>query len=214
MHENDEASKAPDTPPADEAEMKESDEAESEPEDLDTEMPEEETEPEDLQERLLRLQAEFDNYRKRIESRFSEAAQFAGESILLKFLQVLDNLERALRADFVEDPKAAKDGLAAIVQQMVQILKREDVRPIESHGKTFDPYFQHAVATSNDPDVPDGTIVEEFQRGYMIKERVLRPALVVVNRHVVPSVVDETGDDEIEVDVEFDDMEDPEEEGE
>lgn len=137
----------------------------------------------ELEDRLLRVQAEFDNFRKRMEGRFQEAAKYASENILLKVLEIADNLERAVNTDFESDPKSAKEGVKAILLQIEQLLGREEVRPIDSLGKPFDPYYQHAVSTINNPDEPDGIVIEEYQRGYMLKEKVLRPALVVVNRH-------------------------------
>lgn len=137
----------------------------------------------DLFERLQRLQAEFENYRKRMDARFSEMTQFASEGILLKMLEVYDNLVRAGEIDFGKDPKGAKEGIKAIRQQMDKILSLEGVRPIESAGKEFDPYYQHAVSTRNDPTLPDGIVAEEYQTGYMLREKVLRPAIVCVNRH-------------------------------
>ncbi|MFW9788751.1 MAG: nucleotide exchange factor GrpE [Candidatus Thorarchaeota archaeon] len=137
----------------------------------------------DLLDRLQRLQAEFDNYRKRMDARFSDVAKFASEDILLKVIDVYDNLLRAIEMDFVKDPKAAKDGISAIQQQFEKMLSSEGVRPIESVGLEFDPYYQHAVQRMYDPEKPDGVILEEFQRGYMLKEKVLRPAVVCVNRH-------------------------------
>jgi molecular chaperone GrpE len=147
-----------------------------------------------LIDRLQRLQAEFDNYRKRMDTRFSEAARFASEGIILKVLEVYDNLRRALEMDFEKDPKAAKEGINAIQQQLDKILTMEGVRPIESVGKEFDPYYQHAVQRVNDPEKPDGLVLDEFQRGYMLKEKVLRPAVVLVNRH--ESFTAETSNDE------------------
>ena len=147
-----------------------------------------------LIDRLQRLQAEFDNYRKRMDTRFSEAARFASEGIILKILEVYDNLLRALEMDFEKDPKAAKEGINAIQQQLDKILTMEGVRPIESVGKEFDPYYQHAVQRVNDPEKPDGLVLDEFQRGYMLKEKVLRPAVVLVNRH--EGLTAETSNDE------------------
>ncbi|MFX1579203.1 MAG: nucleotide exchange factor GrpE [Promethearchaeota archaeon] len=147
-----------------------------------------------LIDRLQRLQAQFDNYRKRMDTRFSEAARFASEGIILKVLEVYDNLLRALEMDFEKDPKAAKEGINAIQQQLDKILTMEGVRPIESVGKEFDPYYQHAVQRANDPEKPDGLVLDEFQRGYMLKEKVLRPAVVLVNRH--ESLTAETSNDE------------------
>ena len=147
-----------------------------------------------LIDRIQRLQAEFDNYRKRMDTRFSEAARFASEGIILKVLEVYDNLLRALEMDFEKDPKAAKEGINAIQQQLDKILTMEGVRPIESVGKEFDPYYQHAVQRVNDPEKPDGLVLDEFQRGYMLKEKVLRPAVVLVNRH--ESLTAKTSNDE------------------
>ncbi|MFW9834550.1 MAG: nucleotide exchange factor GrpE, partial [Candidatus Thorarchaeota archaeon] len=156
-----------------------------------------------LLDRLQRLQAEFDNYRKRMDTRFSEAARFASEGIILKVLEVYDNLLRALEMDFEKDPKAAKEGINAIQQQLDKILTLEGVRPIESVGKEFDPYYQHAVQRVNDPEKPDGLVLDEFQRGYMLKEKVLRPAVVLVNRHESPTAKisnDEENNDDLDND--------------
>lgn len=136
-----------------------------------------------LFDRLQRLQAEFDNYRKRMDARFLEASKFASEGILLKLLDVYDNLLRALEIDFSKDPKGAEAGIGAIRQQMDKILTTEGVRPIKSVGSQFDPYYQQSIGTRNNPELPDGVVAEEYQVGYMLKERVLRPAIVCVNRH-------------------------------
>jgi molecular chaperone GrpE len=140
----------------------------------------------ELADQLLRVQAEFDNYRKRMESRFMDAAKFASEGIILKVLEILDNIERAVEVDFSLDPKSAQKGVIAIEQQIRSLLTKENVRPIESLGKQFDPYYQHAVGTVTNDDKPDGVIVEVYQKGYMLKEKVLRPAMVCVNRHEIP----------------------------
>ncbi len=140
--------------------------------------------------RLQRLQAEFENYRKRMDARFTEAARFAGEGIMLKVIEIRDNMERALEVDFAKDPSSAKAGIEGILKQTDKLLQAEEVRPIESLGKVFDPYYQHAVRTTNDSEKPDGVITEEYQRGYMIREKVLRPAVVCVNRHESDSAED------------------------
>lgn len=188
---------------------------------VDTEMPEEPVEsseevfeltPEDQMEVLLKqeceksqdflnrlqhLQADFQNYRKRMDSRFAEAARFAGENILLKVIEVRDNIRRALEADFEKDPSAARTGIEAILKQVDKLLGSEDVRPIESVGKAFDPYYQHAIHTISDSEKPDGLIVEEYQKGYMLKEKVLRPAVVCVNRHEEDSANDDSEEDQV-----------------
>ena len=145
---------------------------------------------EDFLNRLQRLQAEFENYRKRMDSRFEKAARFAGEGIMLKVVEIRDNVKRALEADFAKDPASAKAGIEGILKQIDKLLQSEEVRPIESLGEKFDPYYQHAVHTANDTEKPDGIIVEEYQQGYMIREKVLRPAVVCVNRHELDSAED------------------------
>ncbi len=150
-----------------------------------TQIEEESEKSKDLLDQLQRLQAEFDNYRKRMDNRFSEVTKFASEDIILKILDVFDNISRALEMDFAKDPKAAKAGVEAIQKQLDTMLTKEGVRPIESVGKTFDPYYQHAVQRIADLEKPDGIILEEYQKGYMLKEKVLRPAVVCVNRHEV-----------------------------
>lgn len=157
---------------------------------------EESEKSEDLLDRLQRLQAEFDNYRKRMDNRFSEATKFASEDVILKILDVYDNILRALEMDFTKDPTAAKDGVEAIRKQLDTMLSKEGVRPIESIGKTFDPYYQHAAQRIVDSEKPDGVILEEYQKGYMLKERVLRPAVVCVNRHEVHPVEESSDDDD------------------
>jgi len=148
---------------------------------------EERAQANNLLDRLQRLQAEFENYKKRIDGRSQEAAKFAREGVLLKLLEVYDNIERALEIDFKKDPVAAKEGIGAIEKQISKILSLEDVRPIEPLNKEFDPYYQHAVSRTSNPDLPDGEVVEVYQKGYMLKEKVLRPAIVCVNRHENPS---------------------------
>ena len=137
----------------------------------------------ELHDKHLRLQAEFDNYRKRMNARFDEVTQFASEGILLKVLDVVDNLQRALETDFTADPRSSKEGVAAINKQLEKILQNEQVRPIESIGKEFDPYYQNAINSISDDSLPDKTVVQEYQKGYMIRDKVLRPAVVCVNRH-------------------------------
>lgn len=139
----------------------------------------------DLTERLQRLQAEFENYKKRMNKRIDDIRGVAGESILLKLLEVYDNVERALEVDFEENPEAAEEGVAAIRKQLGKLFTHEGVRPIECDGKQFDPYYQHAVQKVHNPDKPDGVVLEEYQKGYMLKNKVLRPALVCVNRHKI-----------------------------
>ncbi len=144
---------------------------------------------------LQHARADFENYRKRMESRIGEVTRAANDELILKMLDICDNLERAAMDDFAANPQAAKDGVEAILQQMNKLLASEEVRPIESLGKQYDPYYHSSVSRLADPDKPDGVVVEEYQRGYMIREKVLRPALVSVNRHESPAL-DQTDSEE------------------
>lgn len=165
---------------------------------LATKLDEECEKSKDLYDQLQRLQAEFENYRKRMDNHIFEARKFASEEILLKFLDIYDNLLRAQDMDFVTDPVSAKKGIEAIMQQFDKTLIAEEVRPIESIGKIFDPYYQHAVNRVSNLDKPEGIILEEYQRGYMLKDRVLRPAVVSVNHHETHSA-QENDDNESEI---------------
>lgn len=138
---------------------------------------------EDLVERLKRQQADFENYKKRTENRYVEFTKFASEGILLKVVDVLDDLDRALQADSAKDSEATMKGIAGIRANLAKMLSQEGVQPIDSVGRPFDSYYQHAVQRTCDLEKPDNLVVEEYKRGYMLKEKVLRPALVCVNKH-------------------------------
>lgn len=161
-------------------------ETESDEEEGDKELLEVQQRADELLEKLMRVQAEFENYRKRMNDRFSEATKYASESILLKVLDIYDNLERALEVDFDENPQAARKGIEAIWKQMQKLFEQEDVRQIEALNQPFDAYYQHSVGKVCDTEKPDGTVVEVYQKGYMIHDKVLRPALVCVNRYETP----------------------------
>ncbi len=165
----------------------------------------------EIEDKYLRLQAEFDNYRKRMNARFEEVAQYASEGIILKILDVVDNLERALETDFQANPEAARDGIRAIIDQVEKIFLAEQVRPIEVLGKEFDPYYQNAINTANDESLPDKTVIQEYQKGYMIRDKVLRPAVVSINRHQMAE--EQTVSEEVEMDNDSTGNEESESEG-
>ncbi len=183
--------------PLDDGEEKNESTKDTSTEDLEKALADEKKRSEDLFSQLQRVQADYDNYRKRMLSRMEEATKFASEKILLKILDVYDNLERALETDFAADPEAAKSGVEAIQKQIDKIFGQEGVRQIESLGTQFDPYYQHSVGTVNKSETPDKEVVEVYQKGYMLHEKVLRPALVCVNRYEVISNNDdeETSDE-------------------
>ena len=133
-----------------------------------------------LQERLLRLAAEFDNYRKRIDRERRDQADAAVANAIEDVLPIVDNLERALQAPAGGDAEVYRKGVELIYQQMVDLLRKRGVTPIDSVGTAFDPNIHQAVSHEASPDHADGTVIEEFRRGYKIGDRLLRPAMVKV----------------------------------
>jgi molecular chaperone GrpE len=133
-----------------------------------------------LQDRLLRTAAEFDNYRKRIERERRELSEFAAADVLTELLPILDNLERALQAPSAGDADVYRKGVEMIQRQMLDLLRKRGVTPIEAVGADFDPNYHQAVTHDTSPGHRDGEVIEELQRGYMLGERLLRPAMVKV----------------------------------
>jgi molecular chaperone GrpE len=132
----------------------------------------------ELYDRLLRKQAEFENFRRRTERDRSEFLQFAGMDLVRELLPVVDDFERALKVEST-DQNYAK-GVELIYQRLTDILKRMGVEPIEAAGKRFDPNLHEAVVRTQTDEVEDQTVLEEFQRGYNFKGKLLRPAMVKV----------------------------------
>ena len=140
-------------------------------------------EVERLQDRLRRLQAEFDNYRKRMAREKAEFLKFAHEGLVLDFLPILDNLERALSAARAEAGSTPLiEGIEMISRLFRSALEKAGVRPIETVGKPFDPTYPQAVAQVESSEEEANLVVEEIQKGYLIEGRVLRPAMVKVSR--------------------------------
>jgi len=133
-----------------------------------------------LQDRLLRTAAEFDNYRKRVDRDRRDQADTAIADAIEDLLPIIDNLERALDAPAGPDSEGFRKGVELIHQQMMDLLKRRGVKPITPVGADFDPRFHHAVAQEASADHREGEVMEELRRGYMLGERVLRPAMVKV----------------------------------
>ncbi len=141
-----------------------------------------EQENEELQNRLLRLQADFDNYRKRMRSEMSEVQERANVELLQKILPVLDNLKRAaLAAEETAEEGSIKEGVQMITKQLEDLLEKEGVTPIECEGQPFDPTCHDAVVQEPSDDHPPNTVLEELQKGYRLKDKVLRPSIVKVS---------------------------------
>jgi molecular chaperone GrpE len=131
--------------------------------------------------RLLRKTAEFDNFRKRIERERLSVSEAAAADLLGELLPLVDDLERALKAEAgAEGAESYRRGVELIHRQLMDILRKRGVRPIEALGADFDPYYHQAVAHEPGTGRREGEITEEFRRGYMLGERLLRPSMVKV----------------------------------
>jgi molecular chaperone GrpE len=133
-------------------------------------------------EMFLRARADLDNYRKRVRKEKEESAKYAMAPLAEAILPVVDNLERALAAGGnAADAKALHEGVEMVYRQLLQVLRQVGVEPIESVGQPFDPHLHNAVMQEETSDKEPGIIIEELQKGYRFKDRVLRPAMVKVS---------------------------------
>ena len=140
-----------------------------------------------LLDRLARLQAEFDNARKRAVREQQEFREFAAADVIKNFLPILDSLERALKAGDNSNSNSNsndfRNGIELIYRQFQDALQKIGVQPIMSVGQPFDPRVHEAVEMVDTTEVPDHHVLDELQRGYKYKERLLRPAMVRVARN-------------------------------
>ena len=145
-----------------------------------------------LQDRILRLQAEFENFKKRTAREKAEFLKFAHEGLILDFLPVLDNLERALRSARAEaGSNPLIEGIEMIIRLFRGALDKAGVKAIEALGQPFDPAFHQAVAQEEGDGEGELVVVDEVQKGYTIEGRVLRPAMVKVSRAASPGAGDD-----------------------
>lgn len=136
-----------------------------------------------LQERVLRLAAEMDNTRKRLEREKSEGISYANESLLRSLLAVIDNLERAIEhAEKDADVNTLLEGVRMTHKSFLDALSRFACAPFEAVGKPFDPNYHEAVMQQPSEDHPENTVIQEYQKGYTLHDRLLRPAMVVVSK--------------------------------
>lgn len=131
-----------------------------------------------LIDRLARLQAEFDNARKRAERERAEFRDYATGSVVEQFLPVLDHFELALKA--TGSAEQLRSGVALIVKQMEDVLRQMQVTPVPAVGEPFDPRVHEALGSVDRDDLPDQHVAEEIRRGYKLRDRLLRPAMVRV----------------------------------
>jgi molecular chaperone GrpE len=135
----------------------------------------------DYYDRLLRKTAEFDNYRKRVERDRQSMAEAVAADVVRDLLPLVDDLERALKADTgAEGAEAYRRGVELIHRQLLEVLRKRGVRAIEALGTDFDPHVHQAIAHEPADGRRDGEVIEEFGRGYMLGDRMIRPAIVKV----------------------------------
>ena len=141
-------------------------------------------ERDDYRDRLLRMTAEFDNYRKRIDRDKAQLADYAIAELLKDVLPVVDDLERALSASSAADTAASvasyRAGVELIHRQVIELLRKRKVTPIEALGADFDPNVHQAVSQEPSSTHREGEVIEELRRGYKLGDRLLRPAMVKV----------------------------------
>jgi molecular chaperone GrpE len=144
----------------------------------------------ELETQLKRMAADFDNFRRRQAQERENLLKFAGERILERFLDVMDNFERALVAgEKATEPQQVLTGVSLIYRQLGDFLTKEGVSPMDAKGSPFDPNQHEAVVQMDVDDVPDQTVLEEFRKGYTLNGRVIRHAMVkVANNPSIPAI--------------------------
>lgn len=141
-----------------------------------------EEENEELRSRLMRLQADFDNYRKRMRNEMGETQERANLELIQKILPILDNLKRAASASQeTSEAEMIREGVEKIARQLEEVLEKEGVTPIECVGEPFDPTCHEAVMQEPSEEHPSNTVLEELQKGYRLKDKIIRPSIVKVS---------------------------------
>ncbi|MGV8074380.1 MAG: nucleotide exchange factor GrpE [Syntrophobacteraceae bacterium] len=136
-----------------------------------------------LQDRVLRLAAEMENTRKRLDRERSDGISFANESLIRDLLPVIDNLERAIKhAENESDTGSLLDGVRMTYKSFLDVLAKFGCVSFESVGKAFDPNFHEAVMQQETTEYPEMTVVQEFQKGFTLRDRLIRAAMVVVSK--------------------------------
>lgn len=136
---------------------------------------------------LKRVQADFENYKKRTEKEWAERSKMTTQRLMTDLLAVLDSFDKALEdKNDSEGPEVLRNGLEGLHRQLLQVLQREGLREIKTEGR-FDPFLHEALMREEREDVEDGQILEVYQKGYQIGSRPIRPARVKVAKGIVPA---------------------------
>ena len=145
--------------------------------------------------KFVRLQAETDNFRKRLSREKEEFSQYANERLFKALIPIFDNFERALEASS-NDAKSLKKGLDMILKQFSSFLEKEKVEPIKAVGEKFDPAIHEVLSSEESDDHEEDTIISQFVKGYTINHRVLRPAQVVISKKPLVELKESSDEEE------------------
>ncbi len=138
---------------------------------------------EEAENRILRMQADFENSRRRARLDLEATEKYKSQSLITELLPAIDNFERALKMEADNDQaKSLLQGMEMVYRSLLDTLKKEGAEQIESVGKEFDPHLHQAIMQVEDENFDSNIVVEEFQKGYILKDRVIRPAMVKVNQ--------------------------------
>jgi molecular chaperone GrpE len=143
--------------------------------------------------KVLRLSAEFENFKKRKQREIDDFKKFANETVFRQLLSVVDNLERAIGSatDALEETSLL-EGVKLTHKELLKLFESFSVKPVEAENQPFDPNFHQAVTHAQNNDVPDNTVTDVLQKGYLLHDRLLRPAMVVVSKRVETQTQDTT----------------------
>ncbi|EHJ06842.1 nucleotide exchange factor GrpE [Staphylococcus simiae] len=137
----------------------------------------------DNEEKYLRLYAEFENYKRRIQKETETNKKYQAQSVLTDILPAIDNIERALQIEGDDETfKSLQKGVQMVHESLINALKDNGLEVIASEGESFDPNVHQAVMQDDNPDLESGVVTQELQKGYRLKDRVLRPSMVKVNQ--------------------------------
>jgi molecular chaperone GrpE len=138
---------------------------------------------EEAENRILRMQADFENSRRRARLDLEATEKYKSQGLITELLPAIDNFERALKMDADNDQaKSLLQGMEMVYRSLIDTLKKEGAEQIEAVGKEFDPHLHQAIMQVEDENFGSNIVVEEFQKGYILKDRVIRPAMVKVNQ--------------------------------
>lgn len=180
--ENSEANRKPEETEVIDANENEADVSVESAEELQKEVTRLQKEKQEAQDRMLRVQAEFDNFKKRTQKEKEANLKYKAQDLVNELLPAIDNFERALQVEVTDSAESFVEGMSMVYNQLKEALKSQGVEEIEAVGKEFDPNLHHGVMQVEDAEVESNVIVEELQKGYMLKDRVIRPAMVKVNK--------------------------------